>query len=149
MKKIIALAVLLNVFTFTFVSAQIRKLPAEVTEAFKAKFPDAKNVEWKDNLSNFHADFTLNDASWSAEFSSKGEWKESNKKMTFDALPAAVKDGYNKSKYSDWTPGTITMIEKSDNSVQYKIYTEKSSIVQKRFLYFNKEGQLEKDAPGI
>ncbi len=37
--------------------AQLRKVPADVTEAFKAKFPDAKNVEWKDKLTAFLASY--------------------------------------------------------------------------------------------
>lgn len=149
MKRKLAFLLLLSVFTTMTAQAQIRKVPAEVTDAFKNKYPDAKNVEWKDNLTNFQATFSMNDAECSAEFNSKGEWKESTKKMTFEALPAVVKDGYSKSKYNDWSPGSVTMIEKADKSITYKIYAEKSSLVQKRFLFFNKEGQLEKETPGI
>jgi hypothetical protein len=36
--------------------------------------------------------FSLDDAEWSAQFNSKGDWKESTKKMDFDSLPEAVKD---------------------------------------------------------
>jgi len=149
MKKKLVLFLLLSVFTTAMLQAQIRKVPAEVTDALKNKYPNAKNVEWKDNLANFQATFSMDNAEWTAEFSSKGEWKESAKKMTFEALPAAVKDGYSKSKFNDWAPGTVHMIEKADKSVVYKIYAEKTSLVQKRFLYFNKEGQLEKEVPGI
>ena len=38
-------------------NAQIRKIPAEVTNAFAEKYGGAKNVEWKDNLSVFVAGF--------------------------------------------------------------------------------------------
>jgi hypothetical protein len=150
MKKILALFLLTTtLFTSATLHAQIRKIPAEVTDAFKAKFPGATNVEWKDNLSSFQASFKLKEEEWTADFSSDGTWNESAKKMTFESLPAEVKEGFNKSKFSDWAPGSVTYIEKSDNSISYKIYAEKSSLVQKRFLYFNKQGQLEKDTPGI
>lgn len=149
MKRKLVLLLLFSSFFYIVSQAQIRKVPAEVTTAFQAKYPDAKNVEWKDNLTNFQATFFMNDAEWSAEFNSKGEWKESTKKMTYEALPAVVKDGFSKSKYNDWSPGSVTMIEKADKSITYKIYAEKSSLVQKRFLFFNKEGQLEKETPGI
>lgn len=69
--------------------------------------------------------------------------------MNFDDAPAAVKDGFKKSKFNDWTPGSVTKIEKQNKSTQYKVYAEKSSIVQKRFLYFNERGQLKREAPGI
>lgn len=149
MKRKLVLLLLFSSFFYIVTQAQIRKVPAEVTTAFQAKYPDAKNVEWKDNLTNFQATFSMNDAEWSADFNSKGEWKESTKKMTYEALPAVVKDGFSKSKYNDWSPGSVTMIEKADKSITYKIYAEKSSLVQKRFLFFNKEGQLEKETPGI
>lgn len=149
MKKVFPFLLLLASLATTQISAQIRKIPAEVTDAFKSKFPEAKNVEWKDNLTNFQASFILNDAEWTAEFNNKGEWKESTKKLSFETLPAAVKDGLSKSKYHDWSPGSVMLIEKNDNSSLYKIYVEKSPLVQKRFLFFTKEGRLEKDAPGI
>lgn len=129
--------------------AQLRKVPAEVTNALKAKYPDAQNVEWKDKLTYFEATFTDDGNEVSADFSNNGEWRETDKKMEFDDLPSAVKDGFQKSKYADWNTGSVTMIEKNDKSVQYKIYAEKSSIIQKKFLYFNKDGQLIKDTPGI
>jgi len=150
MKKTLVLFFLAaSLVTSATLYAQIRKIPAEVTDAFKAKFPDATNVEWKDNLSSFQASFRFKEAEWTADFSSDGTWKESAKKMTFETLPAEVKEGFNKSKFSDWSPGSVTYIEKSDNSISYKIFAEKSSLVQKRFLYFNKQGQLEKGTPGI
>jgi len=149
MKKIILLLVLLVSFGAVKSFAQIRKVPAEVTDAFKAKYPDAQNVEWKDKVTFFEASFKSNNAEMTADFSSKGEWQETEKKMDFDALPDAVKDGFKKSKYSDWTPGSATKIEKKDKDVQYKVYAEKSSLVQKKFLYFNEQGQLERDTPGV
>lgn len=149
MKKTIVLMLLLSGFLFGQVHAQIRKIPAAVTDAFKAKYPNAQNVEWKAQISDFEADFTLNGAQMTAEFSSKGEWKETDTKMSFDALPQAVKDGFKKSKYADWTPGSVTYIEKNNGAHEYKIYAEKSSLVQKKFLYFSDQGQLIRDTPGI
>lgn len=146
--KSIFLATFLMIFTLG-AFAQLRKVPAEVTNALKAKYPNAQNVEWKDKLTYFEASFTDNESELSADFSNNGEWRETDKKMDFDNLPAEVKDGLKKSKYADWTTGSVTMIEKSDKSVQYKIYVEKSSIIQKKFLYFNKGGQMVRDTPGI
>ncbi|CAN5232765.1 hypothetical protein BH11BAC6_BH11BAC6_08790 [soil metagenome] len=149
MKKAMLLLLFVSSIGITGSFAQIRKVPAEVTDALKAKYPDAQKVEWKDKVTYFEASFILNGAEMDADFSSKGEWQETQKKMAFDALPATVKDGFQKSKYNDWSPGSVTMIEKNDEATVYKIYVEKSSLVQKRFLFFNKEGQLEKETPGI
>ena len=145
MKKIFLLFALLICIAAGNLHAQLRKVSSEVTEAFKAKFPNAEKVEWKDKVSYFEADFVSDGFEMSANFSGKGAWKETNKKISFDLLPEAVKVGFNKSKYNDWTPGSVTQIEKKGKSVRYKIFVEKSSLVQNKFLYFNEDGQLKKE----
>lgn len=136
---------LLSVISF----AQIRKIPAEVTNALKAKFPNATDVSWKDKLSSWEAEFTESGVKTSAYFSGKGEWKETDKEMTFEALPADVKVGLSKSKYSEWTPGSVTAIWKQDKALQYRIYVEKSSIVQKKYLYFSEKGVLQREVQSL
>lgn len=39
--------------------AQIRKIPAVVTDAFKYKYRNAESVEWKDKLSHYVVTFQL------------------------------------------------------------------------------------------
>lgn len=149
MKKIALLFLSVAIFTSVQLSAQIRKVPAEVTEALKQKFPNADKVEWKDKLTNFQATFMNSGAEYTVEFTTKGEWKETMKKLDgYDALPKVVKDGFEKSKYTDWTKGTVYWIENSDNKNAYRIYVEKSA-VQKLFLFFGKDGQLERETPGV
>ncbi|RXK83092.1 PepSY-like domain-containing protein [Filimonas effusa] len=145
MKKIIAAMLILTVCAGS-VMGQIRKMPSEVTNAFKEMFPKAENVSWKDNLTSWHAEFTNGGVETHAWFTSKGEWKETNKMMAFEALPEAVKDGLEKSKYHEWTPGEVAEVTKKDKSLQYRIYVEKSSLVQKKYLYFNAKGQLQREA---
>lgn len=142
MKKKLLLFVLISFIAAGSLQAQIRKIPSEVTEALKAKFPNAEKIEWKDKVSYFEADFVSDSVEITAAFSGKGEWKETDTKMSFDQLPSEVKVGFSKSKYSDWTPGSVTKIDKKGKSIRYRIYAEKSSLVQKKVLYFNEEGQL-------
>jgi len=149
MKKKLLLFTLMICLSAGIIHAQIRKVPSEVTDALKAKYPTAEKVEWKDKLAFFEASFVLNGSEMTADFSNSGEWQETDKKMTYDQLPAVVKDGLKKSKYNDWTPGSVTQIDKNDKSIRYRIYVEKSSLVQKKFLIFNSEGQLEKEAQTI
>lgn len=145
MKKIIVAMLIMTVCAGS-VMAQIRKMPAEVTNAFKEMFPNAENVSWKDNLTSWHASFSNGGVETDAWFSGKGEWKETNKAMDFENLPEAVKDGLEKSKYHEWTPGDVAEVTKKDKSLQYRIYVEKSSVVQKKYLYFNAKGQLQREA---
>ena len=144
MRKKILLFLLMICMAAGSLQAQLGKVPSEVTEAFKVKFPNAQKVEWKDKIGSYEAQFILDGFEMTADFSGKGELEETDKKMSFDQVPAAVKDGFNKSKYNDWTPGSVIQIDKKGKEVRYKIYAEKSSLVQKKYLYFNEKGQLKK-----
>jgi hypothetical protein len=124
--------------------AQIRKIPAEVTEALKQKYPDAGNVSWKDKLTVFSASFEMNNEKYEARFTDKGEWKSTDKEITESDLPGEIKDGLSKSKYADWEIKSVTHIDLPDNKVQYRIQVAKSN-VQKKNLLFTSEGQLMKD----
>ena len=126
--------------------AQLRKIPSEVTDALKAKYPSAEKVEWKDKLTFFQADFINEGYSTSADFDSKGSWLETDKEIAFANLPTAVKDGFQKTKYtSEWKTGTVIEIQKPSEALQYRIFIQKSG-VQKKFLYFDKAGKLLREA---
>ena len=149
MKKI-TFALLLCLLIAGATKAQIRKIPSDVTNAFKAKYPDAKDVEWKDKITVFDAQFKENGTNMTVSFNNKGEWQKTEKALTFASAPAAVKDGLAKSKYAsreEWKPGeVVTMITKQDNSTQYRVYVDKVGGVQKKYLFFNPSGQLEKES---
>lgn len=144
MKKIFLLALILSAGLTYTVNAQIRKLPAEVTNGFSEKYPDAKNVEWKDKLSNFSAGFEWKDEKYEAHFNKKGEWLSTDKEIDISDLPAKVKDGFDKSKYSDWETKNVYRIDMPDDKINYRVHVAKSSI-QKKILLFNEDGKLLKD----
>ncbi len=107
-------------------------------------------MEWKDKLSGFDAQFKDNGKNMTVSFNNKGEWQKTEKALTFDETPAAVKDGLAKSKYAsrdEWKPGdVVTLITKNDNSTQYRVYVDKVGGIQKKYLFFNPSGRLEKEA---
>jgi uncharacterized protein YxeA len=146
MKKIFyTLVVVALLATFSNTSfAQIRKIPAEVTSALTEKYPSAKNVEWRDKLTGFTASFTLDSKSYTATFNNKGEWERTEKEIDKEELPETVQEGFNKSKYADWTVSQESKIDLPDNEVQFKIEVSKGDI-KKRNLYFNSKGRLLKD----
>jgi hypothetical protein len=146
MKRILtalALAGLLVCSTASF--AQFRKIPAEVTEAFKAKYPNSNAVEWKDKIKAFQANFEMKDEDYQARFNSKGEWQETEKVIGQDKLPAEVTDGFSKSKYAEWEVKEVSYIEKKDGTDLYRVLVRKSDL-EKRYLFFNKSGKLTKDS---
>lgn len=126
-------------------SAQIRKIPAEVTDAFKEKYPDASKVEWKDKLTNFVAVFQQDGIQYEARFNKKGVWKDTENAIGTDELPEEVNEGYNKSKYADeWKIEAAYKIVLPDDKVNYRVLARKSDL-QKKNILFSSEGRLLKD----
>jgi hypothetical protein len=124
--------------------AQFRKIPGDVTDSFKVRYEDASGVSWKDRLSSFQADFTMDDKEMKALFSSKGEWIKTETKHTYNNLSAEVKDGFKKSKYADLEVLDVTQIDDRDNQTQFRIVVKKNDF-NKRSLIFSKTGQLISD----
>jgi len=130
---------------FIAAHAQFRKIPGEVTDSFKVRYPNAKSVSWKDKTTSFQATFVLGDENYTAKYNSKGEWQQSEKKIKKEELPAPVKDGLSKSKYADWETGNVIHRDLPGNKVEYVI-TVSNGTLSKRVLTFNSDGQLKKDA---
>jgi len=127
------------------VKAQFRKIPAEVTDSFKTRFNDATKVSWRDNITYFQATFKKENAAVKASFSPKGEWLKTEKSYSLNSLPEEIKDGFKKSKYTDWTVKEVMFIEEKDKPAKYRIQVRKSDL-QKKNLYFSKAGQLLEEA---
>jgi hypothetical protein len=142
MKRIFLFLLFLAVVVFA--NAQLRKIPAEVTDAFASRYPHATKVEWRDKLQFFEASFQLNGSSIIADFSSKGEWESSERVLNFDDLPDEVRDGFLKSRYSDWKKNAIAEAQELGKPLQYRISVQKSGI-QKKNLYFDADGKLIKE----
>jgi putative PepSY-like beta-lactamase-inhibitor len=146
MKKLFpALALVFAVsFIYSPAGAQIRKIPAVVTDAFKEKYPDASGVEWRDKLSVFSAVFTKDGVSYEAKYNSKGEWLNTENEVAQDNLPAAIKDGLEKSKYADWNIEKVHLIQLPEGTTQYRVLVGKTDLQKKNLLYSSK-GRLLKD----
>ncbi|HRP30372.1 MAG TPA: PepSY-like domain-containing protein [Agriterribacter sp.] len=145
MKKLFFVAVLVSALGFgNTANAQFRKIPAEVTNAFAGKYHDAKNVEWRDNLTAFVAGFEQDGDQFEAKFNTKGGWLSTEKTLEIADLPEKVNDGFEKSKYSEWEVKSVYEIELPDDETQYRLRVAKSGLQQKN-LIFSKKGRLLKD----
>ena len=140
MKKYIVVALLLF---FGTAHAQIRKIPGEVTDAFKSQYPNAAGASWSDKLSNFQVDFTMNNGVYMAKYDSKGVWKTTEQTITAAALPMSVKDGFDKSIYAnkDWEIKEYTIVTMPGNVLKYRILVRKNAI-DKKYLYFDGMGKM-------
>ena len=145
MKFTYALALLMMAFSFGQpASAQIRKIPATVKDAFKYKYRNAESVEWKDKLSHYLVSFQLNGDKYEATFKNDGSWVSSQKEIVKDDLPSAVEDGLDKSKYADWDVNNYYQLIYPDDHFEYRLIVYKSDL-NKRDLTFTDKGRLLKD----
>lgn len=132
-----------SLFAYT-ANAQLRKIPAEVTDSFNEKYPGATRVEWKDRLVGFSVGFDWEGTAYIANFSNNGDWENTEHEIEDEELPDEVKDGFEKSRYADWTINSIVYIEFPDSEINYRLVVGKGDI-KKRNLYFNRKGRLLKD----
>jgi hypothetical protein len=126
------------------VNAQIRKIPSTVTDSFKEKYPGASGVEWRDKLSVFTAVFVNDGVNYEARYNNKGQWLNTENEIESEALPSAVKEGFEKSKYADWTIEKVHKIQLPGDEIQYRLMAGKTDLQKKNLLYSSK-GRLLKD----
>jgi hypothetical protein len=144
MRKVIILSTALVLAFSSF--GQIRKTPAAVTTAFEKQYPNASKVQYEDNLINVQVHFVSDSGRMIAKYNSDGEWKETEREFTYDGLPADVKTGFEKSKYTtDWKVKETAIIYMPHNEVRYRIKVEKNDL-QKKYLFFDKNGRLIRDS---
>jgi Putative beta-lactamase-inhibitor-like, PepSY-like len=124
--------------------AQIRKIPANVTDAFKYKYRNAESVEWKDKLSHYVVSFILKGDQYEANFKNDGTWSGSQKTIGKDDLPSEVEDGLDKSKYAEWDIDSYFELIYPDEHLEYRLIVRKSDL-NKRDLTFTDKGRLLKD----
>lgn len=129
----------------TYSTMAQNKIPKEVRETFTGQYADAEDAVYQDKLLNIVVNFTLKGDKMTAYYTRKGQWKYTEKDFSFDQLPEEVKDGYGKSKYTDWTIEETKIIYKAGGTERYRVKVKKNDL-QKKYLFFNKEGQLEEDS---
>jgi hypothetical protein len=140
-KLLLSVALFLSLTSFS----QIREIPKEVDEAFYKQYPKAERAEFKDNLINVKVSFELEGDKYTATYSSKGLWRETEKEWHYDRLPVAVKDGFEKSKYADWQVKETMIIHRAGGTERYRLRAEKGDVKRKN-LFFNDKGRLMEEA---
>jgi hypothetical protein len=144
MRKLFVLSMAFIIGLSSF--AQIRKTPLAVTDAFEKQYPHASKVQYEDNILNVQVHFVSDSGKMTAKYNSDGEWKETEREWSYDSLSSEVKTGFEKSKYAtDWKVKETTIIYLPRNEVRYRVKVEKSDL-QKKYLFFDKNGRLIRDS---
>jgi len=126
------------------IAAGIGAIPVKVTNAFKMKYPAAKNVEWDNKIVGCQANFQMDNTRFEAKFNKKGEWQRTEKAEKEYMMPGTVKDGFEKSKYKDWKIKSSYVYYYPKEGSKYHIVAKKG-FLRKKNLVFNQNGQLIKD----
>ena len=121
--------------------AQITSIPELAKENFFKQYPDAKNVQWQNDVVNVNVRFEQDSNSLNAEYNNKGIWKWTLKDWTFDKLTTDIKDGFSKSKYASRQLLEVKMLYLPGYVIQYRLKVEKNDI-ERKFLFFNTDGRL-------
>ncbi len=124
------------------VAAFATDAPKAVKEAFAKKFPSATNIKWdKENAHEYEAEFKQNGKSFSANYSDKGEWLETESTIEFNMLPQKIQQSFNtnhkgaavKAAAKIETSKGVTKYEvefKNGKKILEELYTEDGSIIK-------------------
>ncbi len=121
--------------------SQVTSVPDQAKENFFKQYPDAKNVQWENDVVNVNARFDQDSNKMNAEYNNKGIWKRTLKDWSYDKLINDVKDGFQKSKYAGKQVLDVKMLYLPGYVIQYRLKVEKNN-VENKFLFFSTEGRL-------
>ena len=121
--------------------SQVTSIPDQAKQNFFKQYPDAKNVQWENNVVNVNVRFEQDSNQMTAEYNNKGIWKNTLKDWTYEKLPGDVKEGFNKSKYADREVADVKVLYLPGYVIQYRLKVEKSE-VEKKYLFFSTAGRL-------
>lgn len=141
MKKIFfSVLLLICIITTGFAKS---KIPLVVTTDFNLKFPNATNVKWyKENAHEYEAEFDWNGANYSANFSDKGEWLETESPSSFNQLPEKVKTEFNKLHKGAKVKG-VSKIDTSKGKTIFEVEIMKGARIVE--LFYTEDGTETKE----
>lgn len=113
---------------------------ATILNAFKSKFPNAKNVEWETKTDYKVAEFK--DGSYEAEawFDPSGKWMMTETDIPYNLLPQAIRTNFESSEYASWKKEDIDKVEQANTATLYIIEIEKGE--SETDLYYLEDGTL-------
>lgn len=112
--------------------------PEAVKKAFAEKFPNATGVKWdKENAHEYEASFSWDGGTYSANFSDRGEWLETEHTIAFNALPGNVQARFN-TTHKGAKVKAAAIIETAKGETKYEIEVKKK--LKTVEFFYNSEG---------
>ena len=138
--RLIVFLFLLQVYS-SVSQAQVTTVPDQAKENFFKQYPDAKNIQWQNDVVNVNVRFEQDTNKMYAEYNNKGIWKWTLKDYDYEMLPADVKEGFAKSKYAGREVIETKVMYLPGYVIQYRLKVEKSNL-EKKYVFFTTQGKL-------
>ncbi|GAB4492063.1 MAG: hypothetical protein OHK0045_18910 [Raineya sp.] len=119
-----------GIFAFLFTNITMgqvikpEQVPSSIISAFQSKFPNAKDIEWEMDNSDFEVNFEIGKVEWSAKFDSGGKLLETEQEINVSQIPQNVRQAIE-SEYPNCKIEEAEQVTLADNSVVYEIEVEK------------------------
>lgn len=117
-------------------------VPESISNALKAKYPNATDIDWEKKDIYFVADCWADGKELDVWFDANATWKLTEISIGWNDLPATVQTGFNGSEFAIWKREDIDMLEYPLQPIQYVIEVENGKTEYQ--LFFSEEGNLMK-----
>lgn len=123
------------------------KVPAAVSSAFKAKFPEAEKAKWEmENAKDYEVTFIINKGEQAAVFDANGNWLETEIEIKVSELPQAVSQAIAK-QFSAYKIKEAERVEKKEGSISFEVELAKGKEILE-VVFSRAGGVLEKKTAG-
>ena len=142
MKKLLLLLLAVCVLPFSAVMAQSDKdIPAEVKNAFNAKYPGMKvtDWDWEEDKNMYEAEFKMNGREMEAYLSPEGSWLKTKSEIKREQLPPAVSKGMTSGDYSSWKMSDYKEMDTPEGK-RFKVKAKNGN--EEHYLKFDNNGTL-------
>lgn len=118
---------------------QVINVPNKSEKHFAEKYPDAKNVNWKNNVTDYSATFDLKDKRHKAHYHMDGVWDYTESFITEGEFPGAVTSSFKKSRFADWKLESTAMVENNKGEITYRYELKKG--IERKYLFLDETGK--------
>jgi len=91
-------------------------VPSAVTKSFKAKFPNAKEVDWNESDEGFEADFYMGNENKVVTFNENGNWLQTSTNLEEGKFPPLITKAV-KAKYNSVEVESVQMVETNTSTI--------------------------------
>lgn len=124
-KYFLLAALLGSAFAFTSCDDDNYQPANAVTAAFKAKYPNARSVEWESKAGYEKAECYINSYEAEVWFDGNGTWLMTETDIPYAMVPQAVRTTHEAGPYGTWRVDDVDKIERPDAANLYVIEVEK------------------------